>query len=712
MFIMAYVKYFIFFTLFLLFGLSIDNAIADLISLNKSYTLEPLPNYEKYDVDIIKKALADGEYADENRRSMWTSKQGLTWSNTPRVSITIDLEKNSLINKVAFHTAAGSAGVEFFRSAFVYISRDNINYKYTGVINNEIQPQKYVEQEFSLINLKESARYVRLEFITVLPFFVVDEVSIYGNIIKNEKSYNIIDIKKDTSKRILMESKKYYLKKDNAYLDVLNAPKDIDINQRRLSLLVSDFGENIIFEEVSPWENISPLDSPKKNIVKYDFRLSLPVGGCGYQALRITNGFNKNKKIYIKQKGNSQYFTYDIFDAGVVRDIEGRAFYDILKPISSHFLIKSSESKFILIKMCGNRQGNNNYELSFYDKSKIFTLSGDIFYRKIDGFHEPMQSVTWSYLAENKRLTDTNKKDIVKKILMPLESSMVIPVGWLQSYPQVNEEKMNEYMSLFESSIRDKKISKVIVFLGWREGRTSIESIEWQRDFLRWKDIFFAILKKNGLTEDQIYLYPYDEPYNSEMINEARLFYVWLKKVSPEIKTFVTLNNQSAFDLHNYVDISCVHSDVLPHYKYENRENWLYATKGPAKSNAIYAYYRLLPWIATEMKMSGVGFWSLTDFGANDDSSGNDYYGYGYNYSPIYVNAHHVFSSRRWEAWRLGLQDATLLKAHSKKYGQVATDLLIKQVREKAALGSTLEAEIVMQQVMSSLTDTKAVIGQ
>ena len=264
MFIMAYVKYFIFFTLFLLFGLSIDNAIADLISLNKSYTLEPLPNYEKYDVDIIKKALADGEYADENRRSMWTSKQGLTWSNTPRVSITIDLEKNSLINKVAFHTAAGSAGVEFFRSAFVYISRDNINYKYTGVINNEIQPQKYVEQEFSLINLKESARYVRLEFITVLPFFVVDEVSIYGNIIKNEKSYNIIDIKKDTSKRILMESKKYYLKKDNAYLDVLNAPKDIDINQRRLSLLVSDFGENIIFEEVSPWENISPLDSPKK----------------------------------------------------------------------------------------------------------------------------------------------------------------------------------------------------------------------------------------------------------------------------------------------------------------------------------------------------------------------------------------------------------------------------------------------------------------
>ncbi len=224
--------------------------------------------------------------------------------------------------------------------------------------------------------------------------------------------------------------------------------------------------------------------------------------------------------------------------------------------------------------------------------------------------------------------------------------------------------------------------------------------------------IFFSTLKENGLTEDQIYLYPYDEPSNSKVINEARLFYVWLKKVSPETKTFVTLNNPSAFDLHGYVDISCVHSDVLSNYKYKSSENWLYATKGPAKNNAIYTYYRLLPWIAVEKKMSGVGFWSLTDFGTNDDASGNDHYGYGYNYSPIYVNAHHVFSSRRWEAWRLGLQEATLLKAHSKKYGQAATDLLIKHVQEKAALGSTLEAEIVIQQVMSSLTNVRPVIGQ
>jgi hypothetical protein len=99
-------------------------------------------------------------------------------------------------------------------------------------------------------------------------------------------------------------------------------------------------------------------------------------------------------------------------------------------------------------------------------------------------------------------------------------------------------------------------------------------------------------------------------------------------------------------------------------FKGLQKEWWIYGNpKSPAKIGSPLHDYRLLAWWAWHYRASGVGFWSYSD--TNGSSAWDDIDGRRPDWAVVYESDKGVVSSRRWEAFREGLEDYALLVAPS-----------------------------------------------
>ena len=96
-------------------------------------------------------------------------------------------------------------------------------------------------------------------------------------------------------------------------------------------------------------------------------------------------------------------------------------------------------------------------------------------------------------------------------------------------------------------------------------------------------------------------------------------------------------------------------------------ELWTYECLRPMKAKEPYSYYRLLPWRAFKRGQTGAGFWTYYyglgfEPGAvpwNDTLRPHGFSGvvYGTKASPVAEFGENIVPSRRWEAWREGVED-------------------------------------------------------
>ena len=94
---------------------------------------------------------------------------------------------------------------------------------------------------------------------------------------------------------------------------------------------------------------------------------------------------------------------------------------------------------------------------------------------------------------------------------------------------------------------------------------------------------------------------------------------------------------------------------------------WTYECLEPMKAQKPYSYYRLLPWRAFQRGQSGAGLW-IYYYGLgyapgsvpwNDTLRPHGFSGvvYGSASSPVQGLSEDIIPSRRWEAWREGVED-------------------------------------------------------
>ena len=195
----------------------------------------------------------------------------------------------------------------------------------------------------------------------------------------------------------------------------------------------------------------------------------------------------------------------------------------------------------------------------------------------------------------------------------------------------------------------------------------------WKKVFASWLKNLVTHLKELGIGYDRFALYPFDESIADEYYDLARL----IRSIDPKIRLYANsfVKGPDEFmRFRNLIDIWCLqdshivkHAEWFKIIKNFDTQMWTYECFEPMKAQQPYSYYRLLPWRAFQRNQDGAGFWIYYyglgfEPGAvpwNDTLRPHGFSGvvYGSKSSPVTGLTENIIPSRRWEAWREGVED-------------------------------------------------------
>lgn len=238
----------------------------------------------------------------------------------------------------------------------------------------------------------------------------------------------------------------------------------------------------------------------------------------------------------------------------------------------------------------------------------------------------------------------------------------------------------SDFKKIDRAIARHSYARQFMLFLNFREQQKDFGRFgqwmtpQWKTNFTAWLKRLVRHMHEEGLGYDRWLLHPFDETLCDEFHELALL----IRKTDPRVRIFADhINDKPATILkfRDLVDVWCPnerHIDMYPDrlrlVQSFGRPVWMYKSQGPGRANDPYSYYRLAHWRAFQYGLDGVGFWVYHDkTGPADwDEIGSIQGHYGVIYSgssyPGGSLEESIATSRRWEAWRKGVQDAEYLR--------------------------------------------------
>ena len=307
-----------------------------------------------------------------------------------------------------------------------------------------------------------------------------------------------------------------------------------------------------------------------------------------------------------------------------------------------------------------------------------------------------LNSCNWAYLG---RLGLTG--DSLRKVQQDLQSHYaniyVIPGSELPKGTLRGDGSVSISFARFDRAMaRYPDARRYLLWWGYAAGRVSrhqfgsFMSAEWKAAMRQYLALWVDHLREMGVGYDRFAMYPFDESLCDEFLELAR----FIKDVDPRIAIFA--NSIGGGDLAHVdrfaplVDIWCLpeampkSSAVRRHLRETtNAEIWRYNTGREAKSRSPYGYYRLQPWRAWSAGDTGSAFWIYATGRQKQTCNGWDDFTcsrgrwsvvYDGTDAPVDALGEPFIPSRRWEAWREGVEDYEYLHT---------LDSLIKLARKR-----------------------------
>jgi hypothetical protein len=204
-------------------------------------------------------------------------------------------------------------------------------------------------------------------------------------------------------------------------------------------------------------------------------------------------------------------------------------------------------------------------------------------------------------------------------------------------------------------------------------GGHAFMSEPWKKAYTRWLREIVARYQALGLDYPQFFYYPVDESASATFQELAR----FTKQIDPRLRIYANAVGCVAPGFAGLVDIICPGIDEIGRVLQAGgaatpKDVWGYICHVNGKRLPPHGYYRLQAWKTWKQGGNGFGFWYYVDdrdpdgeldspwsFAGRCDSGGVVY---DARHAPADVSrAEAVIPSRRWEAWREGVQDYTLL---------------------------------------------------
>jgi len=701
------------------------------LAFGKFYTLSLKPNYSLTALATDTTSLTDGKYTFGR---FWTQKTTVGWQNAKSVNVLIDLGKNSNIGSIAFNTARGEKDAEVYYPAHIaaFVGSDREHFLYVGdlAIDPKNQPGSYQVRKFVLSGIEKRARYVFLEIIPKGQYLFCDEIEITeggaGNEIKGSLSIDqalaFADKIRQTGIGGILNKQLYALnkietvageerhaQKTKSQVLLFGARNSFETTEDKMfsfrnNTLKAQFpNRNILIQSVAPWDHLIPsvFQDQAKSL---DFSFLIPKGGYDSKALSVSNLSSKPLSFSVSLDSLSTGVELTAYQVPFVKTSALEYIADPLAPIEKGFTLRPGESRILFVTAHAKRVGRFRRILTLKSKYGITSIPIETQVANIIiPEKKSLNSVNWGYL--DFELIKDRHDTAVNDLLKHHTNVIVVPPNYL---PIVDSVRPQDFSSLTKYLRILNGASRVLLFVDFGStqrsnlnGRYPFMSNKWQKWFKVWYENLKKACVDSGISVSDLYLYPYDE-MNGKKISDFIVFASWVRKEIPEIKLYATINDKNALIALPYLDIAQIVNNVviLRSIDRPKTELWLYDGRGPAKLLSPYSYYRLMAWTAFLNNYKGIGFWAYADSTRvvwyNFDEEKRDY---GVIYQGEGTS---IISSRRWEAWRMGIEDYELLTMYSKAKGDAAAKRLAKSVLDNPL--DTTKADEVRKKILLELS--------
>ncbi|MCH7721145.1 MAG: hypothetical protein IH988_09190 [Planctomycetes bacterium] len=296
-----------------------------------------------------------------------------------------------------------------------------------------------------------------------------------------------------------------------------------------------------------------------------------------------------------------------------------------------------------------------------------------------DGSRPALRSCAWAYV----RMSEATREAAVEavadlhrhytRVFVVDRASVPFPRRAADGTMELDFAKHDSTVKLYQGA------EEVLFFWGMGAASPTLRQLgqtmtpAWKRTVTEWLQRWVAHLKELGVGYDQFAMYPYDETLCDDFFHLAKFI---KESVDPQIRIYANSRGKKGTNemarIEPYVDVWCLPDRAYQYHDPSDRRPakpgatiWTYSAGGPGKANPPYSYYRLQAWRAFDRGDTGCGFWAYADPRPGAGSLWNDFntqigrYGvvYGASGAPVNTQGERIIPSRRWEAWREGIED-------------------------------------------------------
>ena len=687
---------------------------ADNLALGRPYTFSHPPNYPYCTDPGDATDLTDGVRYDPGGTSLWTQRSSVGWASGEQCKhIEIDLGQICAIDGLSFETAADTRSQGSFPlSVMVFLSDDGQTYSYAGDLMNEAVYQgHYVVHIFKLEGLADQARFVRLQTIRGGHYVFVDEIEVFGS--KGEgltagtrrldadavtpfakdrvslarQNYSSLTLLAHARARLAEEADDHEAAVTQAQA-ALNGIQDkimtrseaeaVDYRRgapftsldRKIcrvmgAHLAATGRAGLLLSQANPWAPLLPFDVDASAAAPAP--PTLMRNEWGELALNLTNPWTAPIELSVTVVGLPE----EVISLHEVKFVEAFGFRlraDALVPLDGSLDLPAGMTKQLWLSIDSRGLGPGTYRGTIKleggghsaTQPLTFTIS------PIAMPEEPtVNVVNFSYM--HWPIARADPEGVARDLHEHYVNTQCIVSGYLPEYVADAEgnftgpmdfSKMDAYMDLLPDTRR------WLLFMGfeWDHRKMYPRKGDARRTkvFKRWVQDVISHMNEKGYGYDEFAFMWVDEPTQERMREIVKPSSELLRRVDPQAQVYqhITSDNTEAglAGLDGLIDIWVPAGEKLGWDFWRGKQTWFYDSASD-KGRSPCGHYRYKLWNAFRHGCVGNGFWVYTD----DSDLWDDYAGTP-SYSVVYDGPDGVISSKRWDAYRAGVEDYELCK--------------------------------------------------
>ncbi|WP_324757983.1 hypothetical protein [Sphingobacterium thalpophilum] len=449
-----------------------------------------------------------------------------------------------------------------------------------------------------------------------------------------------------------------------------------------------------------PWEtNLNKLVTDKSDFIPINR------GGKNYRIVKIDN-FNGSKIKSVQFNNNGLGLT--LSELPVLKNYHGNNIVDVVLPIIANHKLEntiSTTSRYFLVLLKGYNSGKKDFSIILTTDKASYTIKNTAIVGK-SAYTRNISLNTWPYFDYNFMLKGT-KSSMIDNLQSLGANVLVIPPYVL---PHITDKSRPNNLIDYLSGAKNKFNYYIIYFGGFQAKSNNFCSTTWYVSYPAWIKNLTSEMNALGIRQDQILLYPIDEP-KGENIGKLDQIISFSKKNGITNSFFSTAENNMALDKMTAIKYGQLHTGQgnLENAKVRSRASsnnntWIYETRfGRSREQSPVNYLRL-GWKASLLGATGIGMWNFCDVRDAYSSAQQNRIlqgtpswwiipqNPGYDSSIVYRKGSSLFSSLRGLALSSALEEVFWLKLYRSKNGASATNRLLNNLISGSLDYSDLEA--------------------